>query len=633
MASDEKETVEGLLEIKEIYEPPKEIVEKAYVKNYDEVYQAAIKDPEKFWEEAANELEWFKKWNKVLEWDYPKAKWFLGAKVNIVHNALDRHMNTWRRNKVALYWEGQDGSSRTLSYADLYREVNRFANALKELGIKKGDRVTIYLPRIPEQMIAMLATAKIGAIHSVVYSGFSAGALKDRIVDAEAKVVVTADGGYYRNKIVPLKDTVDEIRDECPTLEHVVVVRRTGKDIREKEGDVDWNELVKDKPVECKTEEMDSEDPLFILYTSGTTGKPKGVLHVHGGYMVGVYRTMKWIFDIKDDDVYWCTADAGWITGHSYIVYGPLINGATSLMWEGAPDYPHPGIWWSLIEKYKVSIFYTTPTAIRALMRYGEEWPRKYDLSSLRILGSVGEPINPEAWLWFRKVTGDRCPIMDTWWQTETGMIMISPLPCVPLKPGSATKPFPGIVAEIVDKDGNKITEPNKGGYLVIRTPWPAMMRTIYKDPDRYNSYWETIPNAYHTGDMAKMDEDGYFWILGRADDVLKVSGYRLGTAEIESALVSHEAVAEAAVIGKPDPVKGEAIKAFVVLKEGYEPSDDLVKELKMHVREVMGPIAMPSEIEFRESLPKTRSGKIMRRLLKAQELGLPVGDTSTLED
>jgi len=633
MASDEKETVEGLLEIKEIYEPPKEIVEKAYVKNYDEVYQAAIKDPEKFWEEAANELEWFKKWNKVLEWDYPKAKWFLGAKVNIVHNALDRHMNTWRRNKVALYWEGQDGSSRTLSYADLYREVNRFANALKELGIKKGDRVTIYLPRIPEQMIAMLATAKIGAIHSVVYSGFSAGALKDRIIDAEAKVVVTADGGYYRNKIVPLKDTVDEIRDECPTLEHVVVVRRTGKDIREKEGDVDWNELVKDKPVECKTEEMDSEDPLFILYTSGTTGKPKGVLHVHGGYMVGVYRTMKWIFDIKDDDVYWCTADAGWITGHSYIVYGPLINGATSLMWEGAPDYPHPGIWWSLIEKYKVSIFYTTPTAIRALMRYGEEWPRKYDLSSLRILGSVGEPINPEAWLWFRKVTGDRCPIMDTWWQTETGMIMISPLPCVPLKPGSATKPFPGIVAEIVDKDGNKITEPNKGGYLVIRTPWPAMMRTIYKDPDRYNSYWETIPNAYHTGDMAKMDEDGYFWILGRADDVLKVSGYRLGTAEIESALVSHEAVAEAAVIGKPDPVKGEAIKAFVVLKEGYEPSDDLVKELKMHVREVMGPIAMPSEIEFRESLPKTRSGKIMRRLLKAQELGLPVGDTSTLED
>lgn len=633
MASDEKETVEGLLEIKEIYEPPKEIVEKAYVKNYDEVYQAAIKDPEKFWEEAANELEWFKKWNKVLEWDYPKAKWFLGAKVNIVHNALDRHMNTWRRNKVALYWEGQDGSSRTLSYADLYREVNRFANALKELGIKKGDRVTIYLPRIPEQMIAMLATAKIGAIHSVVYSGFSAGALKDRIVDAEAKVVVTADGGYYRNKIVPLKDTVDEIRDECPTLEHVVVVRRTGKDIREKEGDIDWNELVKDKPVECKTEEMDSEDPLFILYTSGTTGKPKGVLHVHGGYMVGVYRTMKWIFDIKDDDVYWCTADAGWITGHSYIVYGPLINGATSLMWEGAPDYPHPGIWWSLIEKYKVSIFYTTPTAIRALMRYGEEWPRKYDLSSLRILGSVGEPINPEAWLWFRKVTGDRCPIMDTWWQTETGMIMISPLPCVPLKPGSATKPFPGIVAEIVDKDGNKITEPNKGGYLVIRTPWPAMMRTIYKDPDRYNSYWETIPNAYHTGDMAKMDEDGYFWILGRADDVLKVSGYRLGTAEIESALVSHEAVAEAAVIGKPDPVKGEAIKAFVVLKEGYEPSDDLVKELKMHVREVMGPIAMPSEIEFRESLPKTRSGKIMRRLLKAQELGLPVGDTSTLED
>jgi len=633
MASDEKETVEGLLEIKEIYEPPKEIVKKAYVKNYDEVYQAAIKDPEKFWEEAANELEWFKKWNKVLEWDYPKAKWFLGAKVNIVHNALDRHMNTWRRNKVALYWEGQDGSSRTLSYADLYREVNRFANALKELGIKKGDRVTIYLPRIPEQMIAMLATAKIGAIHSVVYSGFSAGALKDRIVDAEAKVVVTADGGYYRNKIVPLKDTVDEIRDECPTLEHVVVVRRTGKDIREKEGDIDWNELVKDKPVECKTEEMDSEDPLFILYTSGTTGKPKGVLHVHGGYMVGVYRTMKWIFDIKDDDVYWCTADAGWITGHSYIVYGPLINGATSLMWEGAPDYPHPGIWWSLIEKYKVSIFYTTPTAIRALMRYGEEWPRKYDLSSLRILGSVGEPINPEAWLWFRKVTGDRCPIMDTWWQTETGMIMISPLPCVPLKPGSATKPFPGIVAEIVDKDGNKITEPNKGGYLVIRTPWPAMMRTIYKDPDRYNSYWETIPNAYHTGDMAKMDEDGYFWILGRADDVLKVSGYRLGTAEIESALVSHEAVAEAAVIGKPDPVKGEAIKAFVVLKEGYEPSDDLVKELKMHVREVMGPIAMPSEIEFRESLPKTRSGKIMRRLLKAQELGLPVGDTSTLED
>ncbi len=510
--------------------------------------------------------------------------------------------------------------------------VNRFGNALKSLGVQKGDRVTIYIPRSPEQIIAMLASAKIGSVHSVVYSGFSAGALRDRIEAAQPKVVVTADGSHYRGKVVRLKDAVDEARKDIASVKNCVVVRMAGNETKTLPGDVEWSDLIQNASPKLECEQMDSTDPLFILYTSGTTGKPKGVVHVHGGYQVGVYITMKWVFDIKDDDIFWCTADPGWITGHSYIAYGPLLNCATQFFYEGAPDYPAPDRWWSNVERYKVTVLYATPTAIRALMRYGDEYPKKHDLSSLRLLGSVGEPINPEAWLWLRKVTGDRLTIMDTWWQTETGMHMITPLPSVECKPGSAFKPFPGVVAAVVDKDGKEVP-PNVGANLVIKTPWPAMMSTIYNDPARYEAYWNTIQGCYYTGDTARIDKDGYFWILGRADDVLKVSGYRIGPAEVESTLVSHKAVAEAAVIGKPDPVKGEVIKAFVVLRQGFQPSEELDKELKMHVRTNMGPICVPSEIEFASSLPKTRSGKIMRRLLRARELGLPVGDISTLED
>ncbi len=624
--------LQSLLKVKEAFYPPKDLLDQANVKDYKKIYKKSVENPESFWAEAASELEWFRKWDKVLDWKYPWAKWFVGGKCNIVHNALDRHVASHRRNKVAISWEDENGDSRKITYWELSQLVNRFGNALKKLGIGKGDRVTIYMPRIPEQIVAMLACAKIGAAHVVVYSGFSAGALKERIEASESKAVVTADGSHYRGRVLELKKIVDDARAGLAHVKHVIVVRHARNPVATLPGDISYEELMEKSSPKLESEVMDAGDMLYMLYTSGTTGKPKGVVHVHGGYMVGTYLTTKWIFDVKDSDLYWCTADPGWVTGHSYIVYGPLLAGASVMFYEGAPDVPDAGRWWSIAEKYGVSILYSTPTAVRSLMRFGEEWPGKYDLSSLRLLGSVGEPINPEAWLWFRKVTGDRLPIMDTWWQTETGMVLITPLPCLPVKPGSAAKPFPGVVAAVVDKAGKPVG-PNIGGNLVIKTPWPAMMNTIYKDPARYETYWNTIPGWYAAGDTARVDEDGYFWIMGRADDVLKVSGYRIGPAEVESALVSHHAIAEAAVIGKPDPIKGEAIKAFVILRQGFSKTDDLTEQLKKHVREELGPIAIPNEIDFVTSLPKTRSGKIMRRLLRAKELGLSLGDTSTLEE
>ncbi len=559
------------------------------------------------------------------------------AKVNIIDNCLDRHVKTWRRNKLALIWEGEPGDQRSFSYHALNREVSKFANVLKAMGIKKGDRVTIYLPRIPELVISMLACAKIGAIHSVVYGGFSVEALHGRILDSDSKIAITADGGWLSGKIVKLKDILDEALQRSPTVEHVIVVKRTGQEIcMETERDLWYHDLMA-LPIaspKCETEVMDAEDPLYILYTSGTTGKPKAILHTHGGYMVGIYATLHDVFDIHDEDRWWCTADPGWVTGHSYLVYGPLLNGATSFMYEGAPSYPYPNRWWQLIEKYSISILYTAPTAIRGLMRFGEAWPNRHDLSSLRLLGSVGEPINPEAWKWYHHVIGkDHCPIMDTWWQTETGMFMITPTPAVPLKPGSGTRPYFGVEAEIVSETGEPVAD-GEEGFLVLNKPWPAMLRGIYGDPDRYISqYWGKYPGKYMTGDSAKRDKDGYYWIIGRVDDVIKVSGYRLGTAEIEFALVSHPAVAEAAAIGLPHEVKGTAIHTYVILRTGYSPSDELKEELRQHVGHEMGPIAKPEEIKFMDKLPKTRSGKIMRRVLKARAQGLPEGDISTLED
>ncbi|MEO0097953.1 MAG: acetate--CoA ligase [candidate division WOR-3 bacterium] len=629
---------------KEIYNPPKELVEnsnikklmdKYGIKTLDELLEKSQKNIEWWWEERAKELEWFSPWKKVLEWKLPFAKWFVDGKFNIVHNALDRHIKTPRKNKVAYIFEGEPGEVEYWSYYKLYKEVNKLANALKKLGVKRGDRVTIYLPMIPQLPIAMLACAKIGAIHSVVFSGFSSQALKDRIVDAEAKVLITADGGYRRGKTVPLKTNSDEALKECPTVEKVIVYKRTGEKIPMKEGrDLWWHEITEKESDYCETEIMDSEDILYLLYTSGTTGKPKGVVHVHGGYAVGTYTTLKYVFDIKDEDIWWCAADIGWVTGHSYIVYAPLMLGATSILYEGAPDYPDPGRWWKIIEREGVTILYTSPTAIRMHMRYGEQWANKYNLSTLRLLGSVGEPINPEAWRWYYKHIGkERCPIMDTWWQTETGTFIVSPLPITPLKPGSATKPLPGFNADVYTSDGRKI-KPNENGFAVITSPWPAMLRTLYKDPERYKQvYWSRFPNVYLTGDSCTIDEDGYFWFRGRADEVLNVAGHRLGTAEVESALVAHPAVAEAAVIGIPHEVKGDVPKAFVVLKVGYKPSEELKNELKEWVSKEIGPIARPEEIEFRDKLPKTRSGKIMRRLLKAEALGLPIGDISTLEE
>jgi acetyl-CoA synthetase len=617
-----------------IIQPKPEVVEHSYVKDYDATYKAAVENPTAFWGERAKELGWYKEWSTVLEWQYPYAKWFKDAQCNIVHNAIDRHVTDGKKDKMAIIWEGQDGASRQFTYGQLNEEVARFANGLKSLGVKRGDRVSIYLPRLPEQSIAMLAIAKIGAVHSVVYSGFSVEALKTRITEAEAKVVITADGYHFREKLVDTKKTVDDAIAEIAKVEKLIVVKRSGNPVTMKEGrDIWWDDLAKNQSTECATEVMDSQDPLFILYTSGSTGKPKGVLHAHGGYMVGIYTTMKWVFNITEEDIYWCTADPGWITGHSYIVYAPLMNGVTSFIYEGPPDFPDPGRWWSLIEKHKVTKFYTAPTAVRALMRFGDDIPKKYDLSSLKILGSVGEPINPEAWLWYYRVIGkEKCPIMDTWWQTETGMHIITPLPCTQLKPGSAFKPFPGIMADVVDHEGKPVPVDTQG-FLVLKNPWPSMMIDIYNNQEKYKTaYWGEIPNVYFTGDTAKKDADGYFWILGRNDDVLKVSGYRFGSAELESAFVAHPSVAEAAVIGKPHPIKGESIKAFVILKVGVEPTDALKAELKQQVRKFIGPIATPDEIDFVPSLPKTRSGKIMRRVLKARELGLPEGDLSTLE-
>jgi acetyl-CoA synthetase len=624
----------------EVFYPSQEIIAQANVKDPEAVRKEAHDDFLGYWARRAEELEWYTKWDKVMDDSAkPFYKWFVGGKTNIVLNALDRHVRTWRRNKLALIWEGEQGEVRTFSYHALAREVCKFANILKSMGVTKGDRVTIYMPRIPETVIAMLATAKIGAVHSVVYGGFSVEALHGRIEDSESKVIVTADGGRMNGKIIELKKIVDEALRRTGAPENVVVIKHTGKEVAMEQGRDYWYHELMALPLvksqqRCETEVMDAEDPLYILYTSGTTGKPKAILHTHGGYQVGVYATFKDVFDIKEEDRWWCTADPGWVTGHSYIVYAPLIAGATSVMYEGAPTYPFPDRWWAIIEKYGVNIMYTTPTAIRGLMRFGTAWPNRHDLSSLRLLGSVGEPINPEAWKWFHKNIGkERCPIMDTWWQTETGMFMIAPLPAMPLKPGSGTRPYPGIEADVVDEHGKSV-KPGEEGFLVLKRPWPAMLRTVYKDPDRYvQTYWSRYPGMYTAGDSARKDEDGYFWIIGRVDDVIKVSGYRLGTAELESAFITHPSVAEAAVIGLPHEIKGVAIHAYVILKANAEKTDGLVEELKQHIAHEVGPIAKPEKIEFVQSLPKTRSGKIMRRVLKARALGMDEGDLTTLEE
>jgi len=634
--ADVEKTIEDLLTEGRTFAPGKKLRKNANVGS-ESVYKKAARDREKFWANFAKELDWFKKWRKVLKWKVPHSKWFIGGKLNVSYNCLDRHINTARKNKAAIIWEAESGESVTLTYWELYREVNKFANVLKALGVKRGDRITIYLPMIPELAIAMLACARIGAPHSIVFGGFSAESLRDRINDSSARVLITSDGGYRRGGIVPLKKNSDEALTDTPSIEKVVVVKRVGDKAgaKMKKGrDFWWHELMEKAHSYCEPERMDSEDMLFMLYTSGTTGKPKGIVHTTGGYLVGVYATTKWVFDLKEEDTYWCTADIGWVTGHSYIIYGPLANGATSLMYEGAPDYPDIGRFWAIVEKYRVNIFYTAPTVIRTFMRWGEEYPKKYDLSSLRLLGSVGEPINPEAWMWYYNHIGrGRCPVVDTWWQTETGSILITPLPGITkLKPGSATKPFPGIQADIVDEDGKTIKE--GAGYLVLRNPWPSMLRTIYGDPKRYvDQYWSRFPGLYFTGDGAKRDKDGYFWLLGRVDDVMNVAGHRISTMEVESALVDHHSVAEAAVIGRQDELKGQAIVAFTTLKKSAQHGDGMIEELRNHVAKKIGAIAKPDEIIFTAELPKTRSGKIMRRLLRNIAEGSVLGDTSTLAD
>jgi len=632
--------IDSTLQETRTFPPPPEFSSSAHIKSlqeYESIYAAARENPEKFWADIAKELHWFKPWNKVLEWDAPWAKWFVGGEINLSYNCLDRHVQTWRRNKAAIIWEGEPGDTRTLTYQQLLAEVGRFSNVLKDLGVKKGDRVAIYMGMVPELPVAMLACARIGAVHSVIFGGFSANALVDRITDQQAVAVITQDGGHRRGAEVKLKNTVDEALERCPTVKHVVVYKRTGSAVTMKDGrDHWWHELMPKANANCPAEPLDSEHPLYILYTSGTTGKPKGIVHTTGGYSVGTYITTKWVFDLKDEDVYWCTADIGWVTGHSYIVYGPLQNGATALMYEGAPNHPELDRFWAIIEKHKVNVFYTAPTAIRTFIKWGDEWPRKHDLSSLRLLGSVGEPINPEAWMWYREVIGgNRCPIVDTWWQTETGAIMITPLPgAIATKPGSATKPFPGIAAEVVTRSGERVPL-GSGGYLVIKKPWPSMLRTIYGDPDRYvKQYWSDIPGVYFTGDGAREDKDGYFWVMGRVDDVLNVSGHRLSTMEVESALVAHDKVAEAAVVGRPDEIKGQAISAFVTLESGHQPNDKLKEELRQWVAKEIGSMAKPDDIRFTDQLPKTRSGKIMRRLLRELATSGEVkGDTTTLED
>jgi acetyl-CoA synthetase len=603
------------------------------------IYERAAADPQAFWAEFARELEWIRPWDEVLRWTSPNAQWFPGGKINASANCVDRHVRTARRNKAAIVWEGEPGDRRTLTYWDLYREVNRFANVLKSLGLKRGDRVALYLPLIPELAIAMLACARIGAVHTVVFGGFSAESLRDRINDAQAVLLVTADGGYRRGQIVPLKQMADEALRETPSIKHVVVVQRqAGAPIPvqlQDDRDHWYHQLMQDAEAHCEPEAMDSEDMLYILYTSGTTGKPKGILHTTAGYLVGTYATTKWVFDLKDDDVYWCTADIGWVTGHSYVVYGPLANGATVVMYEGAPDWPRKDRFWEIIERYGVTIFYTAPTAIRAFMRWGTEWPAKRNLNSLRLLGSVGEPINPEAWVWYHVNIGrERCPIVDTWWQTETGMIMITPLPAITsTKPGSATLPFPGVSAEVRDAAGARVE--TGGGLLTLTRPWPAMLRGIYGDPERFvKQYWSRWEDgSYFTGDGARRDEDGFYWLLGRVDDVLNVAGHRLGTMEVESALVDHPKVAEAAVVGRPHEIKGQAVAAFVTLKEAVKPAKELADELKEHVVRKIGAIARPDEILFAADLPKTRSGKIMRRLLRDIAEGKALGDMTTLAD
>lgn len=634
------QNIDSVLQEARIFPPSKDFSSHAHIQSierYEELYKEAAEDPEKFWGKVASELHWFKHWDKVLEWNCPNAKWFSGGEINISYNCLDRHVNSHRRNKAAIIWEGEPGEVQTLTYQQLLIEVSKFANVLKSLGVQKGDRVAIYMGMCPALAIALLACARIGAPHTVIFGGFSANALVDRITDSQASCVITQDGSYRRGGEVALKPAVDEALKSCPTVKNVVVFRRTNSVVHMMAGrDHYWHELMANASDECPAEHLEAEHPLYLLYTSGTTGKPKGILHTTGGYSVGTYLTTKWVFDIREEDVYWCTADIGWVTGHSYIVYGPLQCGATVLMYEGAPNHPAPDRFWSIIDRHHVNIFYTAPTAIRAFMRFGTEWPAKHPMKSLRLLGSVGEPINPEAWMWYRENIGhNRCPIVDTWWQTETGMIMISPLPgATPTKPGSATRPIPGVIAEVVDKDGVRVPA-GSGGFLVLRKPWPAMLRTIYGDAERYErQYWSQVPGSYFTGDGARQDADGYFWVMGRIDDVINVSGHRLSTMEVESALVAHPKVAEAAVVARPDEIKGQAIAAFVTLQAGYPPSDELKAELRNWVGKEIGSLAKPDDIRFSDALPKTRSGKIMRRLLREVASGSEVkGDTTTLED
>ncbi len=640
MSKNTQIAIESTLHETRIFPPPADFAQQAHIKSfaeYEEIYNKAAADPEAFWASAAENLHWFKRWNTVLKWEEPHAEWFTGGRINASYNCLDRHLETPRKNKAAIIWEGEPGELRTLTYQQLHRQVCKFANVLKKSGVKTGDRVALYMPLVPELAIAMLACARIGATHTVIFGGFSADAIRDRVNDCGCKLIVTADGGYRRGSEIKLKETVDQAVEQTPSVENIIVYQRTGSKINMQIGrDYWWHELMETVSSDCPAEELDSEHPLFILYTSGTTGKPKGILHTTGGYLTGTYITSKWVFDLREEDTYWCTADIGWVTGHSYVVYGPMANGATVFMYEGAPNHPEPDRFWKLIERHKINIFYTAPTAIRAFIKWGEQHPLKHDLSSLRLLGTVGEPINPEAWMWYHTIIGKgKCPIVDTWWQTETGAIMISPLPgATPTVPGTATRPFPGILIDVQTKAGKSVPA-NEGGYLVVTKPFPSMLRTIWGDDERFKkTYWSEIPGVYFAGDGARRDEHGYFWIMGRVDDVINVSGHRLGTAEIESALVSHEAVAEAAVVGKPDEIKGQAIAAFVTLEGGRQGGEDLKTELRNHVAKEIGALAKPDDIRFTDVLPKTRSGKIMRRLLRELAAGNQIaGDTTTLED